>query len=206
MEKTHHQYLHQSGLLSSLDSQLHPSVQSSPHVAATGTDPPPAPIPDEDDISPTPPQQWHGWKIVGDNIDKSVKPRHEIVDHHTKSLQYFHSYAVLDRIDFSHYSDEPTTMDASLYSVESFLPTPDDLKQMFTNFTVLVSRILVEYLPCFQGFSKAVINHIPHLYTKQMSAKSKVVNINIPGLHPGFVTCCMIVCIYCMVAKDETWE
>ena len=40
------------------------------------------------------------YKLVGDNIDKVVKPRHMRIDHQAKSLHYFHSYAVKDRIDF----------------------------------------------------------------------------------------------------------
>lgn len=43
------------------------------------------------------------FKIVGDNIDKSVKPTSE---HLAKSLHYFHSYAVRDRTDVSGLSDE----------------------------------------------------------------------------------------------------
>jgi L1 cell adhesion molecule like protein len=65
-------------------------------------------------MSPPPPQQWHGYKIAGDNVDKSVKPRHEAVDHRTQSLHYFHSYAVCDQIDFLRYSDDPTARDVSL--------------------------------------------------------------------------------------------
>lgn len=38
------------------------------------------------------------FKIVGDNIDKTVRPRQETSDSHTKSLHYFHSYAVKDRV------------------------------------------------------------------------------------------------------------
>ena len=45
-----------------------------------------------------------GYKIVFDNIDKNVKPRH--VNRQTRSLHYVHAYAVKDHIDFSAVSNE----------------------------------------------------------------------------------------------------
>ena len=41
------------------------------------------------------------YRIVGDNIDKNIKPRNMTSDHQTRSLHYFHAYAVRDRIDLS---------------------------------------------------------------------------------------------------------
>ena len=43
----------------------------------------------------------YGHKLVGDNLDKTVKPRDMCVDHLPQSLHYFNIYAVLDTIDFS---------------------------------------------------------------------------------------------------------
>lgn len=47
------------------------------------------------------------FKIVGDNIDETVKPREETSESHNKSLHYFHSYAVMDRTDVSALQDNP---------------------------------------------------------------------------------------------------
>jgi len=128
--------------LSQVDSQymqLHDSsVHSSPDVAIAGTGIPTEP--DAAEMSSTLLQQWHGFKIVGDNIDKSVKPRHETMDHHTQSLLYFHSYAVCDRIDFSHLScAEPDPLDVSLYPVKRLLPTPADLQPILANSLIIIS-------------------------------------------------------------------
>lgn len=42
------------------------------------------------------------FKLVGDNIDKNVRPRYlRSSIHRTESLHYFHSYAVRDRIGFN---------------------------------------------------------------------------------------------------------
>ena len=50
------------------------------------------------------------YKLVGDNLDEEVKPRHMHSEHQTCSLHYFHTYAVKDRIDIRAMSDQtPST-------------------------------------------------------------------------------------------------
>ena len=50
-----------------------------------------------------------GYKIVFDNIDKNVAPRFMRNEHQIRSLHYFHSYAVKDRLDFSNLSSQRPT-------------------------------------------------------------------------------------------------
>ena len=45
--------------------------------------------------------KWNGFKLCGDNIDKTVKPRNMTITKQSQSFNYFNSYAVLDRIDMS---------------------------------------------------------------------------------------------------------
>ena len=49
------------------------------------------------------------FHLCGDNIDKNIKQRYFRTDKPsgTKSLHYFHYYAVKDRIDFSGMGEEP---------------------------------------------------------------------------------------------------
>ena len=49
--------------------------------------------------------EWFGFKIVGDNIDKNVCPQHQTIDTRTQLSHYFHAFAVLDRIDLSSQSE-----------------------------------------------------------------------------------------------------
>ena len=44
------------------------------------------------------------YKIVGDNIDKNIRASFQRIDHQTKSIHYFHTFAAKDRIDFSNLS------------------------------------------------------------------------------------------------------
>ena len=70
---------------------------------------------------------WVSFKIVGHNIDKTVRPRHQTLKKRTQSLHYFHSFAVKDRIDASNPSDVKLEVDLSLLPLEMLLPTEDDL-------------------------------------------------------------------------------
>lgn len=81
---------------------------------------------------------WFGYKFVGDNIDKSIKPslqRHKL---RGQSLHFFHGYAVRDRVDLSKLSDKPPPFSTPEPSV--FLPSPDDLSCLREELEILVSR------------------------------------------------------------------
>ena len=117
-----------------------------------------------------------GYKMVFDNVDTNVKPRYMSMDHQTQSLHYVQAYAVKDRISFSLFDDKvPTCVNA--YDV---IPNESDYQSLKSNFVVLVSRIIVEYMPFFNTDYKGIPQqHIPHKYTKQMSSKSEVVSVYI---------------------------
>ncbi len=84
-------------------------------------------------------EQWPGFKIVGDNIDKNVRPSHQRLDRQTQSLHHFHSYAVRDRLDLSAVSDSspkvPPTIDPA-----TILPSASDVCKLQQEFEVLVTR------------------------------------------------------------------
>lgn len=120
-------------------------------------------------------KKWCGFKIVGDNIDKSVNPRHQTMDRQKQSLHYFHSFAVLDRVDLSGLSDECPKVDIKSFPVESLLPSDEDVQAISDNFAILIGRILVDYLPELSFLASASIRHIKHKYSAEMSKESHVV-------------------------------
>ena len=83
--------------------------------------------------------QWCGFKIVGDNIDKNVRPSYQRLDHQTQSLHHFHSFAVRDRINLTAYSDHdpalPPTIDPA-----TITHTDSDLANFQRECEILVSR------------------------------------------------------------------
>ena len=66
------------------------------------------------------------YKLVGDNIDKNVQTREMRADNQTKSLHYFHTYGVRDRIDLSMFSNETKIPDVGSIRLDTFLPSHID--------------------------------------------------------------------------------
>ncbi|XP_019862645.1 PREDICTED: uncharacterized protein LOC109591334 [Amphimedon queenslandica] len=118
-------------------------------------------------------------KIVGDNIDKSIRPREETSDNHLQSLHYFHSYAVLDRCDMSALEDDPSSFDANIADVSCVLPTDDDNATLRRNLTIIVARILRERFSFFKDNVSSISRHILHSHSKEMSQKSVVVPLGV---------------------------
>ena len=123
---------------------------------------------------------FNTYKIVGDNIDKEIHPTHMRTDYQTKSLHYFQSYAVQDRINLSQYSsDEPPVPDIESIQLDNLLPTSLDKETMLNNFATLFGRIIVKYMPFFSKFGEGLESHIPHQFSNEMSQKSTIVSSHI---------------------------
>ena len=67
---------------------------------------------------------WDGFKLIGDNIDKNVHRSFQRLNYTTQSLHYFHTYALLDRVDFSVLSDEPPKGEINF---NTLLPNDEDI-------------------------------------------------------------------------------
>ena len=78
-----------------------------------------------------------GFVIVGDNINKNVRPLFQRGDFQTESWHCFHSYAVANRVDVIHLSNNTPSV---IVTSDSVLPTKDDLLEIYKDFEVLVSR------------------------------------------------------------------
>ena len=105
-----------------------------------------------------------------------MKPRHESIDHHRNYLHYFHSYAVLDCIDLTKFSEFPPRVAIDSFSITSLLPSLEETKQVADNFGVLVERVLVEYLPHLSSLFDVCVKHIEHRYSAEMANESHVVS------------------------------
>ena len=85
--------------------------------------------------------------LVGDYFNKKINPRHMTVDHQAKSLQYFHSYAAKNRISTIPLDDTKPRGDIADLPVSTFFPTLADCAALRSNFTILMSRIIMKHLP-----------------------------------------------------------
>lgn len=111
------------------------------------------------------------YRLCGDNVDKTVRQRYLRSDsYQTKSVHYFHSYAVADCMDFSNLSEEspfPKPIDANDLA-SMLLPTIEDDRALRQNFKTLISRI--ENIEYFKNTFDGVIEwHIKHCYYDEMS-------------------------------------
>ena len=76
-------------------------------------------------------------KIVGDNIDKNIRPSMQRLTHQTRSLHHFHSYAMKDRVDWSKVSDIAHSPELD---ITSFLMNEKDWDKFKGDCEVLISR------------------------------------------------------------------
>ena len=118
------------------------------------------------------------YSIVGDNIDKSVKPRYQRIGTSNRQLHYFHFFAVSDRVDVSELPITPpvTPVITPETCASSLLPSPTYDRIFRQNIITLVSRVLATHLETL-GFdcTRLAEWHIFHEYEKEMAKKSEVV-------------------------------
>eukprot|EP00731_Ephydatia_muelleri_P006970 Em0003g1218a len=88
----------------------------------------------------TPP--WFGFRLVGDNIDKSIKPRDMRLSHQSNLLHYFNVYAVRDRIDFHDLEGTAQLIDPDAVDFSKFFPTAEDGSVLLANFQVPIGVFL----------------------------------------------------------------
>ena len=124
--------------------------------------------------------QTQSFRVCGDNIDKTIHRRFLRSDVGNISLHYFHSFAILNRVDFSHLSDEipdnSTIHDLKNVAL-SLQPTALDDQILQNNISTLISRILCNRMEFFKVCFQDIIQwHIKHKYSTEMSKKSVVVS------------------------------
>ena len=125
--------------------------------------------------------QLQSYKLVEDNIDKSVRARYLHYDggYGNRSLYYFHYYEVLNRIDFSGIADVHPLNSPQQIAV-SLLPSADNDSILKHLFATHMSRVLCTHMPFFKStFGDVAEWHIEHCYYSEMSTKSHLVCIQI---------------------------
>ena len=133
---------------------------------------------------------WSGFKLVGDNIDKTVKPRDMRLSHQSSSLHYFHVYAVKDRVDFFFFFCNVDLIDRTTIDTTLFLPSAEDTSVLFANFKELIGRVLSRDILHDEDLFSLTKGHIEHKYSEQMSKKSEVVSSKAVLMHLHFISLC----------------
>ena len=126
------------------------------------------------DVTPDPENPLCTYTIVGDNVDKNIKPRDMRIDKQVTSMHAFHMYATKDRVDASSLPDDKPVRDLEAVPISTFMPSIGDSIILRENY--LVSRVLVKHLKYFSSFTKCVPEHIEHEHSAEMAKKSEIVS------------------------------
>ena len=117
-----------------------------------------------------------GWKIAFDNLDIFQKVREMTEENQNKDHHWVNHVKVTNRVSDNQLPDEKSILD-SVMDLDNYkiIPTvPEHISQR-GNYIILIERIITEEIPCL-GFCKDVVTtHIPHRYSKEMSAKTEKV-------------------------------
>ena len=116
------------------------------------------------------------WKIVGDNLDLTVRVREMRLDNRDKSLHFFHYFAVKDRISSSHLSRYQPQCLATSLPPSAFYPSADDYTRLCDNFVVHLARIAVGKFAAFKFLKECVPIHLLHRYSNEVSKPSHIVS------------------------------
>lgn len=124
------------------------------------------------------------YKLVFDNINKTVTPRFQSLESPRVTLNYVNMFAFKDRaVPSSHLSRVSRYFPTGLSKAEvakAILPTCKDDESLRYNFSLFISRVLVQHFSFFNlAFNDVVDWHIEHQYYKEMSMKSEVVPLGV---------------------------
>ena len=119
------------------------------------------------------------FKFWGDNVDKKRGVRDVRSDHQGSLLHMYSILAGRSRTPAQDLSRTDCVCPLSQLHPHSLLPTSEDVVAVRRNLVVLVSRIITEYIDDLSVLSKAVPQHIPHRYSKEMGVKSEVIVLDV---------------------------
>ncbi len=115
-----------------------------------------------------------------------VKARYQSKQHSNQSLHYFNSYAVKDRASAKGLSNVRPRKLIDELQLEEFLPTATVQEDIIADVAHIVPRVIVHHLKPYKEFKKAVVYHIPHEHTTEMSKNSEIVRKNILSIFITF--------------------
>ena len=122
-----------------------------------------------------------GFTLVWDNVRKMVKARHQGTGRQNKMMLWALAYAAKNRIATTMYNSD-VVCPASDISIESYLPTEDDIYEMQKRMNYVIKRILNNHMPAFTPSN--VKRHVRHQHWRESSKKSDLVILRFHILFP----------------------
>ena len=116
-----------------------------------------------------------GFVISFDNIDVQLQRKNMTIHSQNQDFHWVNHQMVKNRVSGVQLDSLKPKANVQEVSNLKFIPSIEDQQQQRTNYIILTSRILVQYLKVLQPLKEACIQHIPHKYMAEMSQKSKKV-------------------------------
>lgn len=108
-------------------------------------------------------QEKKDLRIVSDNIDFKILVNITLRNHQNSDIHWMAQYCTFDRVPSSHLDDtKPQVECIDSFENKEYLLSQEELQKLKSDFTVLVSRILVEFFPCLLYLQHNVCSHIQH--------------------------------------------
>ena len=118
----------------------------------------------------------NGRKLVFDNIDYRHEVHYMTEEHQNPDNHCVTVMAVENRVSGQHLSDQqPQDGVRQLENGKCLPSTRDNIKQR-DNYIVLVGRVIATHVKYLNFLRDVAVDHIPHLYRKEMSKKSEMVS------------------------------
>ena len=117
-----------------------------------------------------------GRKLVFDNIDYRQEVHYMTHEHQNNDAHCVTYMSVANRVSGNHLSH--VRPGGSVLNLENgkCLPSVRDNVRQRENYIALIGRIISAKIKCLQFLQDVSVGHIPHLYRREMSAKSNVVS------------------------------
>ena len=102
-------------------------------------------------------------RLVFDNFNFKILANIILPNHRNSDIHWIAHFLTFDRIPCDNLDDsKPLVSDIKLFENKEYLLDEEELKKMKSDFTILVTRILVQFLECLRPVKNEVITHIPH--------------------------------------------
>ena len=104
-------------------------------------------------------------RIVFDNFDFKILANIILPNHRNSDMHWIAHFLTFDRIPSDHLDDtKPLVSDMKLFENKEYLLDDQEIGKIKADFSILVSRVLVQFFPCLKDVKDEVIQHIPHRY------------------------------------------
>ena len=104
-------------------------------------------------------------RIVFDNFDFKILANIILPNHRNSDMHWIAHFLTFDRIPSDHLDDtKPLVSDMKLFENKEYLLDDQEIGKIKADFSILVSRVLVQFFPCLKDVKDEVIQHISHRY------------------------------------------